>query len=56
MRLGAADGLASECVLKVEWVYSVQRHRLGALLSTLPDQRWTEVRAAVLYAFGLDRP
>lgn len=42
-------------VLKVEWVYSVERRRLGALLSTLPDQRWAEVRAAMLYAFGLDR-
>ncbi len=56
VRLGAADGLASDCVLKVEWVYSVERHRLVALLTTIPDQRWTEVRAAVLYAFGLDRP
>jgi mRNA interferase MazF len=55
MRLGPADGLRSECVLKPEWVRSVERHRLGSLIATLPEPRWPDVRAAVLSAFGLDR-
>ena len=51
--LSPADGLPSACVLKPEWIRSVDRSRLGPLIATYPAHRWDEVRAAVLDALGL---
>jgi mRNA-degrading endonuclease toxin of MazEF toxin-antitoxin module len=54
MKLGAADGLLGECILKPEWIDSVERHSLGTRIATLPANRWEEVRRVLLYSLGLD--
>ncbi len=48
------EGLASHCVLKPEWVRSVERNLLGPWISSFPDHRWGEVRSALLDVLGLD--
>ena len=55
VRLGEADGLPTESVLKPEWIKSVDRTSLGPQIATLPANRWTEVATALLYVLGLER-
>lgn len=50
--LSEADGLPSPCVLKVEWIRIVDRVHLGPLIATLPEQRWEQVKAALLDVLG----
>ena len=52
--LSEADGLRGPCVLKPEWIRSVNRAALGPWLASLPPQRWDDVRRALLSALGLD--
>lgn len=52
VRLDDADGVPSPCVLKIEWIRSVERVALGPLLATLPAERWPAVRAALLSVLG----
>ncbi len=52
--LGPEDGLLTACVLKPEWILSVERSMLGPRIAGLPDHRWSEVRTALLRFLGLD--
>ncbi len=52
VKLSPDDGLPSLCVLKPEWIRSVDRSFLGPWMSSFPDRRWDEVRAAVLRVLG----
>lgn len=52
--LSEQDGLPSDCVLKPEWIRSVDRSMLGPWIASLPDARWKEVREAILAALGID--
>lgn len=51
--LTTRDGLPSPCVLKPEWIKTVDRKLVGPLLTTLPPHRWIDVRDALLLALGL---
>jgi mRNA interferase MazF len=51
--LTADDGMPVTCALNFDHVASAQRDRVGALICTLPAQRWAEVRVALLFACGL---
>lgn len=53
VQLGLEDGLPSECVLKPEWIRSVERNLIGGRIGALPASRWGEVRRALLLAMGL---
>ena len=48
------EGLVSLCVLKPEWVRSVERSFLGPWIASFPNHRWGEVRTALLDVLGLD--
>jgi mRNA interferase MazF len=48
------EGLPSLCVLKPEWLRSVERSLLGPWITAFPSHRWAEVRAALLHVLGLD--
>jgi mRNA interferase MazF len=50
--LSEADGLPSPCILKVEWIRIVDRSHLGPLIATLPDERWDQVKTALLDVLG----
>jgi mRNA-degrading endonuclease toxin of MazEF toxin-antitoxin module len=51
--LSEADGLPSPCVLKPEWVQTVDRGLLGPWIADFPARRWPELRAALFRALGL---
>jgi mRNA-degrading endonuclease toxin of MazEF toxin-antitoxin module len=53
VRLSEAEGLRGPCVLKPEWIRSVPRSALGPWLASLPQDRWAEVRNALLNVLGL---
>jgi len=52
VHLAEADGLPSPCVLKVEWIRIVDRSHLGPVITQLPDQRWEQVKVALLNVLG----
>ena len=54
VRLTPQDGVLTECVLKPEWIRSVDRALIGPYIASLPEQRWPEVRAALLAALGFE--
>ena len=46
------DGMSVTCALNFDHVAIAQRSRLGPVLCVLPEQRWPEVREALLIACG----
>lgn len=50
--LGPGDGMPSVCVLNFDHVSLAQRGRLGSLISVLPEEKWPEVRLALLSSCG----
>jgi mRNA interferase MazF len=50
--LTQADGMPRPCALNFDHVSLAQRSRIGATVCTLPEQRWPEVRRALLVACG----
>lgn len=48
------DGLPEPCVLKPEWIRSVERSLLGPWIATFPAGRWDELRVAILRALGIE--
>ena len=46
------DGMPVACALNLDHVSLVQRSRLGAVITTLEEQRWHEVERALLVACG----
>ncbi len=46
------DGMPVVSTLNFDHVALAQRQRIGALICTLPEERWTEVRRALLIACG----
>jgi mRNA interferase MazF len=55
VNLTEEDGLPSSCVLKPEWIRSVDRTLLGPWIAALPERRWQQVRTALLAAMGFER-
>jgi mRNA interferase MazF len=54
VRLSQEEGMPAACVLKPEWVRSVERALLGPRIASFPNNRWREVRSALLQVLGLD--
>jgi mRNA-degrading endonuclease toxin of MazEF toxin-antitoxin module len=52
--LSTEEGLPSPCVLKPEWIKSVERAFLGPRITSFPEARWAEVRASLLLVLGLE--
>lgn len=46
------DGMPVACALNFDHVSLAQRHRIGAVLCTLPETRWPEAQRALLIACG----
>jgi len=53
VRLSTTEGLPGDCVLKPEWIKTVERTSLGPWIATFPKARWNEVAAALLDVLGL---
>ena len=52
--LSQADGMPTVCTLNLDHIGIVLRSRLGGLVATLPEHRWSEVEKALLTACGFD--
>ena len=50
--LTADDGMPAACALNFDHVALAQRNRIGAVLCSLSETRWVEVRQALLIACG----
>ena len=50
--LGPDDGMPVLCALNFDHVALAQRDRLGPVICTIPEDRWSEVRSALLTACG----
>lgn len=50
------DGMPAVCAANFDHIALGQRNRFGPVLCTLSDQRWPEVRTALLTACGFDQP
>jgi mRNA interferase MazF len=48
------DGMPVVCALNFDHVALAQRSRLGGIVCSLPENRWAEVRHALLTACGFD--
>ena len=49
------DGMAVACAVNLDHISLGQRDRFGSVLCTLSEQRWPEVRKALLTACGFDQ-
>jgi mRNA interferase MazF len=54
--LGPDDGMPVVCALNFDHVALAQRDRIGPTICTLSEERWTEVRSALLVACGFGEP
>ena len=52
--LQESDGLGQRSTLKPEWIRAVAPASLGPFIASIAEQRWPEVRSAVLHVLGLD--
>ena len=52
--LTASDGMPTTSAINFDHISLAQRNRLGATICTLADERWPEVRRALLVACGFD--
>ncbi len=50
--LSGEDGMPTVCVLNFDHIGLAQRSRIGQLLAVLPQNRWREVKCALLCACG----
>jgi mRNA interferase MazF len=46
------DGMPAACALNFDHISLAQRERIGPVLCSLPEPRWSEVRRALLIACG----
>ena len=46
------DGMPAACALNFDHIALAQRARLGATITTLREERWSEVRRALLVGCG----
>lgn len=50
--LDVGDGMPTQSAFIFDRVSAVRKERIGALVTTLHDERWPEVQRALLYACG----
>ena len=52
--LDRADGMPSDCAVNLDHLQTIPKNKVGALLTTLSNQRMAEVQRAVDFALGFD--
>ena len=48
------DGMPVTCALNFDHISLAQQSRMGPLMCSLPEQRWSEVKNALLLACGFE--
>ena len=46
------DGMPRECAANLDHIQTVSRGKIGALITTLTDEKMSRVRSALLFALG----
>ena len=54
--LTTADGMPRACAANLDHVQTVPRGKVEGMVTTLRRERMAEVRAALLFALGFERP
>ena len=49
------DGVPALCAVNLDNLQTVQKSQVGALITTLPSWRMTELELALCFALGVDR-
>jgi mRNA-degrading endonuclease toxin of MazEF toxin-antitoxin module len=49
------DAVPSACVVNLDNIQTVQKHQIGALITTLSSARMADVERALCFALGMDR-
>jgi mRNA interferase MazF len=52
--LDRADGMPFDCAVNLDHIQTIPKSKVGALLSTLSNQRMGEVQSAVNFSLGFD--
>lgn len=50
--LGTENGMKQNCAVNLDHMQTVQKSKIGRLITTLPPQKLSEIRAAALFALG----
>ena len=50
--LTIADGMSEECAINLDHVQTVSKNKLGAVITTLSEEKMKSVRRALLFALG----
>lgn len=50
--LGKEDGMKTDCVINFDHMQTVSAGRIGAYIATLPADKWTQIKNALLFAMG----
>lgn len=54
VQLLPADGMQKPCAVNLHHVQTVQKAKIGRLITTLSPRRMQQVRSALLFALGFD--
>jgi len=46
------DGMPRDCAANLDHVQTVSRNKIGSVITTLPPERMSELRSALLFALG----
>jgi mRNA interferase MazF len=46
------DGMARDCVVNLDHIQTVSKGKIGAFITTLSSAKMSELRSALLFAFG----
>ena len=52
--LSPADGVPRDCAINLDHVQTVSRGKIGALITSLPAKKMSELRRALLFALGFE--
>ena len=52
--LGAEDGLPQECAVNLDHLQTVQKAKIGRLITSLSTEKLSDVASALCFALGMD--
>ena len=47
------DGMPQECAVNFDHIQTVSKGKIGARITTISNEKWDQVRKAILFAFDL---
>ena len=54
--VGVEDGMPHDGAINLDHVATIDRGKIGALITTLPPAKMEQVRSALVFALGFERP